>query len=403
MPNEVHRLPEPDHAEGSTVDVEITSTLPVLSTSTQCTTSVVNAACGSDLKSPSDGGAAHPSPILVNGQWYTVHPIEDGDLVPDEGAEAVNGLAERSFDDPPLELLGHQHDCQPQCSIGELLGPEALSPFEEFPKVTYPDENRDDNHSVGLFNVAGAGRRAKGAVGASLESLPSLAAPRVILNNFDRILRRSPSPLRDKLGKAPRPDITLASREGPPLVAQPIAVEADESVSYADESTLIKIDGDVSDLVTPNSPRPGAADLHDDTFALSSDTTGRVLKLRSVQASLFELPGESRAKGVFCQTSDRFHIASKSGYDDTTGNLRPEYICAVELAKELTRQREFVEKMKSLAVLESKLKKKATDLEQREEVHRISRYAFSLQKRVFRRRRMVSLLRYDAAMKSTHV
>ncbi|KAF4696525.1 hypothetical protein FOZ60_000214 [Perkinsus olseni] len=82
---------------------------------------------------------------------------------------------------------------------------------------------------------------------------------------------------------------------------------------------------------------------------------------------------------------------------DSTGNLRPEYICAVELetwkkneeakfrvwlreqeaarmktlnaeytAKEVTRQREFAEKMKSLAALETKLKKKATELEQRE-------------------------------------
>ncbi|KAF4701081.1 hypothetical protein FOZ63_028753 [Perkinsus olseni] len=82
---------------------------------------------------------------------------------------------------------------------------------------------------------------------------------------------------------------------------------------------------------------------------------------------------------------------------DSTGNLRPEYICAVELetwkkneeakfrvwlreqeaarmktlnaeytAKEVTRQREFAEKMKSLAALETRLKKKATELEQRE-------------------------------------
>ncbi|EER10737.1 axoneme-associated protein mst101, putative [Perkinsus marinus ATCC 50983] len=82
---------------------------------------------------------------------------------------------------------------------------------------------------------------------------------------------------------------------------------------------------------------------------------------------------------------------------DSTGNLRPEYICAVELetwkkneeakfrvwlkdqeaarmktlnaeytAKEATRQREFADKMKSLATLEAKLKKKATELEQRE-------------------------------------
>ncbi|KAF4656902.1 hypothetical protein FOZ61_006609 [Perkinsus olseni] len=82
---------------------------------------------------------------------------------------------------------------------------------------------------------------------------------------------------------------------------------------------------------------------------------------------------------------------------DSTGNLRPEYICAVELetwkkneeakfrvwlreqeaarmktlnaeytAKEVTRQRGFAEKMKSLAALETRLKKKATELEQRE-------------------------------------
>ncbi|KAF4671775.1 hypothetical protein FOL47_001211 [Perkinsus chesapeaki] len=454
--------------------------LPVSSTSTQCTTSVANAACGSDVKAPSDGRklaalmalllwknrvlnqrlaeaecrsmgqpdsdevdtatvqqrlasleagllavqqcgvreAVHPSPILVNGQWYTVHPIEDGDLVPDEGAdagvyveEAVNGLAERSFGDPPLELLGHQHDCQPQYSIGELLGPEALSPFEEFPKVTYPDENRDDNHSVGLFNVAGAGRQAKGVVGASLESLPSLAytvrlgacldrsyfrAPRVILDNFDRTLHGSPSPLRGKLGKAPPPDITLASREGPPLVAQPIAVEAHESISDENESTLIKIDGDDSDLVTPKSPRPGVADLRDDTYALSGDTNFEARELdRDVPSKSIDLL-ERIEENVRNATVMVPGVTSPQ-YNDSTGNLRPEYICAVELetwkkneeakfrawlreqeaskmrtineeytAKELTRQREFVEKMKSLAALEGKLKKKATDLEQRE-------------------------------------
>ncbi|KAF4737923.1 hypothetical protein FOZ63_021325 [Perkinsus olseni] len=81
---------------------------------------------------------------------------------------------------------------QPQYSMGELLGPEALSPFDEFPRAAYADENQDGNPSVGLFGSSDApvGHEVKGPVSASLESMQ---LPRVVLDNFDRTLQGSPS------------------------------------------------------------------------------------------------------------------------------------------------------------------------------------------------------------------
>lgn len=89
------------------------------------------------------------APVLVNGQWYTVHAVEAAELVPDEGAiyvdEAVDALADvdsvvncASQDDPSAPP-----PIQPQYSMGELLAPEALSPFDDFPRATYSDENKD--------------------------------------------------------------------------------------------------------------------------------------------------------------------------------------------------------------------------------------------------------------------
>ncbi|KAF4714598.1 hypothetical protein FOZ63_005886, partial [Perkinsus olseni] len=166
-----------------------------------------------------------PAPLLVNGQWYTVHPVEAAELASEEAGvyveEAVHALADGSLDTmanpvPPDEPMPAT---QPQYSMGELLGPEALSPFDEFPRAAYADENQDGNPSVGLFGPSDApvGRQVKGPVSASLESMH---LPRVVLDNFDRTLQGSPSPLPCKRPKIPPPDITLASREGPPLAPQ---------------------------------------------------------------------------------------------------------------------------------------------------------------------------------------
>ncbi|KAF4699588.1 hypothetical protein FOZ62_021955, partial [Perkinsus olseni] len=76
-------------------------------------------------------------------------------------------------------------------------------------------------------------------------------------------------PLPCKRPKIPPPDITLASREGPPLAPQ---VHEPLDDASADESTLIKIDEDDSDIVTPKSPDPRVAGAADDTYALSIDT-----------------------------------------------------------------------------------------------------------------------------------
>ncbi|KAF4656901.1 hypothetical protein FOZ61_006608 [Perkinsus olseni] len=215
-----------------------------------------------------------PAPLLVNGQWYTVHPVETAELAPEEAGvyveEAVHALADGSLDTManPVPQDEPMPATQPQYSMGELLGPEALSPFDEFPRAAYTDENQDGNPSVGLFGMSDAAvdPEVKGPVSASLESMQ---LPRVVLDNFDRTLQGSPSPLPCKRPKIPPPDITLASREGPPLAPQ---VHEPLDDASADESTLIKIDEDDSDIVTPKSPDPRVAGAADDTYALSIDT-----------------------------------------------------------------------------------------------------------------------------------
>ncbi|KAF4726689.1 hypothetical protein FOZ63_011882, partial [Perkinsus olseni] len=217
-----------------------------------------------------------PAPLLVNGQWYTVHPVEAAELAPEEAGvyveEAVHALADGSLDTiaNPVPQDEPMPAAQPQYSMGELLGPEALSPFDEFPRAAYADENQDGNPSVGLFCTSDAAvdPEVKGPVSASLESMQ---LPRVVLDNFDRTLQGSPSvgPLPCKRPKIPPPDITLASREGPPLAPR---VHEPLNDASADESTLIKIDEDDSDIVTPKSPDPRVAGAADDTYALSIDT-----------------------------------------------------------------------------------------------------------------------------------